>query len=108
MILGGIEIPYPLGLQGHSENMRLAFGLAGLGGILLGRVKLFRPISTPTVLFPWFLIICIHAAVDAYNDFYPIQEQFDHYMQRTSELVECMIGLVAFLYIWLHVRARSS
>jgi hypothetical protein len=96
------------GLQGHSEYMRLAFGLAGLVGILLGRVKLFRPIATPTLLFPWFLIISIHAAVDAYNDFYPIQEQFDYYMQRTSELVECMIGLAAFLYIWLHVRARSA
>ncbi|MEZ4702636.1 MAG: hypothetical protein R2834_20045 [Rhodothermales bacterium] len=96
------------GLQGNSEYMRLGFGLAGLIGIALGRIPLFRPIATPALLFSWFLIISVHAGVDAYNDFHPIQEQFDYYMQRTSELVECMIGLAAFLYVWMHVRARSS
>jgi hypothetical protein len=95
------------GLQGRSEYMRLAFGVLGLLGIWLGKLRPLRPISTPPVLFAWFLLISLHAGIDTFNDAHPIQKDFDFYVQRTSELIECLIGIAAFLYLWLHVRARS-
>lgn len=91
-------------LQGRSEWLRLLFGLGGIVGVWLS----FRParagIGAPAILLPWFLLVAAHAAVDAYNDFFPIQAQFDFTMQRTSEVVELLIAMAAFLYVLLNFR----
>ena len=89
-------------LQGHSEIMRLTFGVGGLFGIRLFFHPTFREIGVPPVLLPWFIIIVIHAMIDVFNDIIPIQQQFDFFMQRTSELIELFIAISAFLYILLN------
>ena len=91
-------------LQGHSEYFRLSFGLGGLIGYALGRLKPFYKIAPSILLLPWFIVIVGHAGLDLYNDYFPIQREFDYMMQRSSELVEMLIGMVGLLYIWLNSR----
>jgi len=91
-------------LQGRSEWMRLGFGLGGLVGIGLSFRPALAGIGAPMILLPWFLVITGHAAVDALNDLVPIDERFDFAMQRTSEVVELLIGIAAFLYTLLAFR----
>ena len=92
------------GMQGHSEFLRLLFGLGGLIGIWLSFSPSFRKIGAPVILLPWFLIISIHASVDVFNDFISIQKHFDYFISSTSELIEFFIAITAFLYIQLNMR----
>ncbi|MEN7973273.1 MAG: hypothetical protein ABFR47_05515 [Verrucomicrobiota bacterium] len=94
-------------LQGKSEYFRLTFGFGGLLGILSSYRPKLGIIGVPPILTPWFLIITGHACLDIYNDFFPIQKQFDAYMQRTSELIELLIAIAAFLYISLRTKRFS-
>ena len=91
-------------LQGRSEWLRLVFGLAGIAGVLVSRRPRLARIAAPAILLPWFLLITAHAAVDAYNDVFPIQDWFDFTMQRTSEVVELLIAAAALLYVLLNSR----
>lgn len=92
------------GLQGKSEMLRLFFGVGGLAGVWLSFHRHFKKIGSPAILFPWFIIITIHSGIDVYNDYFPIQDRFDYYMQRTSELVELLIVISALLYLVLNLR----
>jgi len=74
------------GLQGHSEVLRLIFGIGGLIGIWRSSCRPFRNTDVPAVLFPWFIVIAVHAAVDVFNDEVAIQEYFDYLMVRTSAM----------------------
>jgi hypothetical protein len=91
-------------LQGRSEWIRIVFGFGGIVGVGLGLRPALARIGAPIILLPWFLLISGHAAIDAYNDFFPIQGRFDFTMQRTSEVVELLIGIAAFLYVLLNLR----
>lgn len=92
------------GLQGHSEMFRLLFGILAFAGLGLSKRAKFKSLACPRILIFWVLIITVHAAVDVFNDYIAIQQQFDAYMQRTSELIEMMIGMCAFLYIYLNAK----
>lgn len=91
-------------LQGKSEWMRLVFGLGGIVGVGLSRLPALAKIGVPAILLPWFLLITGHTAIDAYNDFFPIQAEFDFIMQRTSEVVELLIGIAGLLYVLMKFR----
>jgi hypothetical protein len=94
------------GLHGWSDLMRLAFGLGGLVGIFLWRFPRMRSVAVAPVLWSWFLVISIHAAIDTYNDFAPISRRIDFALQRSSEVIELLIGAAALLYAGLHARRR--
>lgn len=91
-------------LQGSSEWMRLCAGLGGVLAIAADRIPTLNRVAAPAVLQSWFLIITGHAVVDVFNDIVPIERHFDFIMQRTSEMVELLIGVAALLYGWLNVR----
>lgn len=93
------------GVQGRSEIFRLVFGIGGLIGVWLSFYPKLRKIGAPIVLFSWFAVITLHAGIDTYNDFFPIAQQFDYLIQRTSELVEMLIAFSGLLYIALNARA---
>ncbi len=95
-------------LQGHSEFFRLAFGVGGLLGMWLSFHPVLRKVGVPLILCSWFLIIAVHASVDTYNDYFPIGTRFDFLMQRSSELIELLIGISAFLYLWLNLRMLTE
>lgn len=94
-------------LQGHSEYFRVAFGLGGLVGVWLSFLRYFRKIGVPVILLPWFLIIILLAGVDLYNDYYPIERNFDYVIDILSELVEMLIAISGFLYIWLNAKTLT-
>ncbi|XOF34373.1 MAG: hypothetical protein ACL93V_03490 [Candidatus Electrothrix sp. YB6] len=96
------------GLQGHSEIMRLIFGAGGLIGILLSFHPVFRKVGAPALLLSWFAVIALHASIDVLNDFVAIQKRFDYAIMKTSELIELLIAISAFLYIRLNARRWSS
>ena len=87
-------------LQGHSEWFRLLFGLAGLCGILLSRYSGFRRIAVPSWLFPWFGVIVLHASVDVTDDLISTPARAAYVVQRSSEMVELLIAISGFLYIY--------
>lgn len=91
-----------VGLQGRSEIFRLMFGLGFLIAVRLSFSPAFQKIGSPVILLPWFAVIALHAGVDVYNDYFPVGIQFDFYMQRTSELVEMLIGVSGLLYVLLN------
>lgn len=91
-------------LQGSSEWMRLCAGLGGLVAVAVRRIPSLDRIGSPAVLRSWFLIIASHALVDVFNDIVPIARRFDFIIQRTSEMVELLLALAAFLYGWLNAQ----
>jgi hypothetical protein len=95
-------------LQGRSEWLRLAFGIGGIVGVALSSRPAFARVGAPSLLLPWFLLISVHAAIDAWNDYFPIQPRFDFTMQRTSEMVELLIGMAGFLYVFLNRRELEA
>jgi len=92
------------GLQGHSEIFRLIFGLGGIIGVVASFIPGTRKIGAPAILLPCLLVIVTHAAVDVYDDLFPLGPIFNFLMQRTSELVEALIGAAGLLYVWLNAR----
>lgn len=91
-------------LQGRSEWMRLCAGLVGLLAVAARRIAALDRVAAPAVLHSWFLVITAHAVVDVFNDIVPLDRRFDFIMQRTSEVVEMLIGLAALLYGYLNVQ----
>jgi hypothetical protein len=94
-------------LQGRSEFFRLAFGLVGLLGVLASFYQRLRNIGAPVILLPWFSIIAGVAGFDLYLDYFPINAELNFILQRTSELVEMMIGASGLLFVWLNARMLS-
>jgi hypothetical protein len=93
--------------QGRSEWVRLGFGLTGLLGISLPALS---AVAVPPVLWPWFLTIAAHASVDAFNDIASIEARFDYAVNRTSEMIELLMSMAAFLYLRMnfHRHGRGS
>lgn len=96
---GDMTIHNIAGLNGHSELLRLTFGIGGLVGIYVSKFPAMQKIQVPTLLLSWFLVIIVHALVDVYNDIFPIQDEFDYYITKTSELLELIIALSALLFL---------
>jgi hypothetical protein len=86
----------------HLEIFPFVFGLAGLIGIGIQNIRSFRKISAPYVLLPWFVIIFLISAIDLFQDFVVIQEQFDYLINYLDEVIEMLVAISAFLYIWLN------
>ncbi|MEK9137836.1 MAG: hypothetical protein AAB393_11995, partial [Bacteroidota bacterium] len=87
---------------GHLEFVRILFGVGGLVGLWLSSLPSFRKIGVPRILVLWFLVITVHAGIDLYNDFIPIHEKADFYINRLNELTELLIGVAGFLYLKLN------
>ena len=95
-------------MQGHSEVLRLVFGIGGLIAIWRSSRPSYQNAAVPAILFPWFMVIALHAAVDVFNDEIPIQKYFDYLMMRTSELIELLIAITVLLYIHLNSRRFAN
>lgn len=95
------------GLQGNSEYFFVAFGLGGLIGIWAFSYKFFRKVCVPAILILWFLIILIIGGIDLINDFVTIHTKFDTLVVTLSEVIEMLIALAGFLYLWLNSRMLS-
>ncbi len=91
--------------RNYLEIFPLAFGLAGLLGIWISKTPHFRNISVPRILWPWFGIIAIISAIDLSHDFYNPPPKFDNLVNNLEEVIEMMVGITGFLFIWLNKRS---
>jgi len=95
-------------LQGRSEWIRLGFGVIGLAAIRLRTRPELSAIQVPSWLWPWFLTIAVHAAIDACNDIWTIEPRFDIAVNRTSEVIELLMSVVVVLYLGSNARRLSG
>ncbi len=92
-------------LQGNSAYFRLVFGLGGLLGVWLSSRNIWRKITPPQILLTWFLVITFFAALGIYKNVSGDTRLYDLFsLRHLSELNEMLIGLSAFLFIWLNMR----
>jgi hypothetical protein len=94
-------------LQGKSEIFRLIFGIGGLIGLSLNRSQSFKYLALPKILLPLLLIITLVTLFDFYADFYAINPNLNKLLYKLSELIEFLIGVSGFLYIFLLYRANQ-
>ncbi|WP_411725462.1 hypothetical protein [Methyloglobulus sp.] len=96
-------------LHAPFEFLRVAFGLGGLFGVWLSSRPQTRDIGAPAVLSSWFVLVAILAALDLRNYYVPHSGQliFDA-AEAMVEVLELLIGLSAFLYMWLNGRRLSN
>lgn len=88
---------------------RTAFALGGLTGLALSRLPRFRMVAVPPVLWSWFIVIALLAGTDFYLDHNSVNVYFDKIMGLyMSEVVEMLIGMAGFLYVWLNFRKLSA
>ena len=86
----------------HLEIFPLVFGVSGLIGIWIQAIRSFRKISAPSVLLSWFVIISLVSAIDLFQDFVVIQEQFDYLINYLDEVIEMLVAIAGFLYVYLN------
>jgi hypothetical protein len=86
----------------HLELFPLVFGISGLIGVGIQGIRSFRKISAPYALLSWFAIISLISAIDLFQDFVVIQEQFDYLINYLDEVIEMLVAIAGFLYIWLN------
>jgi len=92
-------------LHAPFEILRMVFGLGGLLGVWLSSARLTRDIGAPAMLSSWFVLIAMLGALDLRNYFVPHGGQLLFvYGARLVEVLELMIGLSAWLYMWLNRR----
>ena len=96
-------------LHAPCEFLRVAFGLGGLFGVWLSSWRPTRNIGAPAILSSWFLLVAILAALDIRNYYIPHSGDliFD-IADRLVEVLELLIGLSAFFYMWLNGRKLSD
>jgi hypothetical protein len=96
------------GMGGHTEYLRLAFGVGGLIGVALSFVPAFNLVSAPRVLMPWFAVITLYAAADLYCDLRGGESNLAKAMDVMSEVIELLIAMAATLFVWLNARRLDS
>lgn len=95
-------------LQGKSEYFRIFFGLIGILGLYLNRIKSIKIIAIPYVLASFIAVILVISIFDLYDDYFPIHKAITIGTQRLSELMEMLIGLVSLLYLILLKRKLNQ
>jgi hypothetical protein len=87
------------------EYLRIVIGLSGVIGVLLSFKSRFQKIGAPVVLLSWFLWIIILAALDLHNLYVPRRKlPFFRLVTALNEMLEMLIAVAGFLYIWLNSR----
>ena len=88
----------------HLEVFPLLFGVLGLVSIWFNKLPRLNKIASPPVLLSWYLAIAIISAIDLIQDFFVLQEQFDHLINHLDEAIEMLVGIAGFLYVWLNAK----
>jgi hypothetical protein len=92
-------------LHGKGSSMRLAFAGGAMVGFLLGGTALMERIRPPLAILPWVLVILLCAGLELMIDLNLVDwnKDFMNLMQNVMpELTEMLVGIAAFLYIWIN------
>jgi hypothetical protein len=96
------------GLDGHTEFLRVMFGLGGVLGVWASSHQRFREVRVPAMLLPWFLLITLLAGIDLYLDYIPVSMPgIAWFSDQLNELLEMMIGISGFLFVWLNTKVLN-
>lgn len=87
------------GLQGKSEIFRILFGILGVAGLYVQRLRKYKLISVPIILASFVFTILIVSVFDLSDDYFAISKEIKIGTHLLSELIEMLIGLVSLLYI---------
>jgi hypothetical protein len=101
------------GWQNHNHWLRTAFAVGGFIGIALQKSPRYRKIAAPAILFSWFFAIAIKCGLDFWTKSFPLDSSYDWIMfqwvvNRTSKIVKLMVGIAAFIYLWLNSRKLKA
>ena len=91
----------------HLEVLPLTIGLIGLLSVWTSKIPYLWKISSPMILLPWFVVIIVFSAIDLFHDFYVIYPKLDNLVDNLEEVIELLIGISGFLFIWLNTRKFS-
>ena len=89
-----------IALQGKTEFFRLLFVIGALMGLLVGRMRALSAHRTAERAVGWVLIMLAQVVADIVNDHVDLGPNF--FIDRMSEVVEMMVGIVAYLYLRLN------
>src|SRR5262249_32286951 len=96
-------------MQGHTEVLRLIFGLGALVGLRMRRRgKLWTLVSPPPVLWPWVLTILGVTFIDALDDVVDTGEIATRFVNKLSEVIEMMIAITGFLYLYINAKMLAG
>ena len=92
----------------YIEVLPLIFGLGGIIGLVLRPIRIFRRIAPNPMLIYWFVTIAVFSTADLYHEFAIHSDRLYRYINRLDEAVELLVGVSAFLYVWLLFRENSA
>jgi hypothetical protein len=101
------------GWQNHNHWLRTFFAIGGFIGIALQKYPRYRKIAAPVILFSWFFVIALKCGLDFWTKGFDPDSpwkwiMFQWIVNRASKMVKLMIGIAAFLYVWLNNRKLSA
>jgi hypothetical protein len=85
------------------------YGFGGLFGILISRHQYVRWLSPPHIMTSWFLVIAVHSIFSLLHevDVY-FSREFGWLVNQLDEVVEMLLAVSAWVYIWLNSKRLSS
>lgn len=92
------------GLRNRTEIFRFGFAVVGIFGVFLDRRKSLRILAVPNALLPWLVVIAVVSGFDLIGDVVRFGGTLQDFFQRSSELIEMMIAMVAVLYVNFKMR----
>jgi len=90
--------------RNYLEIFPLTFGFVGLLGVWISNRRHLCKISSPYILWPWFMVIATISAIDLFHDFYIFLPRLDDLVNNLEEVIEMLVGISGFLFIWLNTR----
>jgi len=92
------------GIQGFRDHIKLTYALGGSLGCALTLVHVFKKISAPMMLGPWFIVIAFWTSLEI---LVPKQNRYWYVAESIAELTELLLAISGMLYLWLNHRLQS-
>jgi hypothetical protein len=92
------------GMNARNHYLRLGFGAVGLIGLLLWKSERFRDVAPPRALQIWFWLIAVKSVLDIHYIFSAGETMPSYIISELSEVIEMLIAMAGFLYVWLNGR----
>lgn len=107
--MGIVTLHNLYGFDNNNHRLRLIFALGGFVGIALQRSRKWNRIAAPSILGWWFGLIAVKCLLDIWVKNFPNTSTnqwllFNWIVYRTSKIAKVMIGICAWLYLWLNKR----
>jgi len=86
-------------LQSMLELFALTYGVSGIIGVALGRVRLFSELAPPSLLLGCFIVIAVFAGIDFMHDYWIPNRRFDNLVNDLDEVIELLVAASGAAYM---------